>query len=78
MKGKMRFYYDEEADYLEIFAGEPRENYGEDVSKGVTLFKDEKTGEIIGIGVFNFRAKARDLKDIMVDLPFEVNFSMVG
>ncbi len=57
MKGKMNIYYDEEGDYLEIFVGKPRPNYGEEVSKGVTLFKDEKTEEVIGIGILSFKKK---------------------
>ena len=40
-KGNMRIYYDEEGDYLEIFIGGPKPNYGEDISAGVTVFKDE-------------------------------------
>jgi len=72
MKGKMNIYYDEEADYLEIFIGEPKENYGEEVGDGVTLFKNEKTNEVIGIGVLNFRERARDLKDIKLNLPVDI------
>jgi uncharacterized protein YuzE len=78
MKGKMNLYYDEKADYLEMFAGEPRPNYGEDVAKGVTIFKDEETGEVIGIGILSFRKRTKSLKDIEIDLPFEVNFSGIS
>jgi uncharacterized protein YuzE len=74
MKGPMRIYYDEEGDYLTIFVGEPKANYGEDISQDVTLFKDEKTDEIIGLGVLNFRERAKSLKDIEIELPFSVNF----
>ncbi len=75
MKGKMSFYYDEEADYLEIFIGDSRPNYGEEISDGITVFKDEDTDEIIGIGILGFRKRAKSLKDSNLDLPFEVNFS---
>ena len=71
-KGNMRIYYDEEGDYLEIFIGGPKPNYGEDISAGVTVFKDEETDEIIGVGILNFREKAKDLKDIELKLPFKI------
>lgn len=73
----MRIYYDDKADYLEIFAGKPRPNYGEDIDRGTTIFKDEETDEIIGIGIFSFKKRAQNLKDIELNLPFEVNFSLV-
>lgn len=53
MRGNMRIYYDEEEDYLTIFVGAPRPNYGEDIASGVTIFKDEDTDEIIGVGILN-------------------------
>ena len=68
----MRIYYDEDGDYLEIFIGGPMPNYGEDISPGVTVFKDEKTDEIIGVGILNFRKKSKDLKDIELKLPFKI------
>ncbi|MEK6860132.1 MAG: DUF2283 domain-containing protein [Nanoarchaeota archaeon] len=74
MKGQMSIYYDEEADYLEIFIGDPRPNYGEDVSNGVTLFKDEKTDEIVGIGILNFKKKTSSLNNLEIDLPIDINF----
>ena len=75
MKGKMSIYYDEEGDYLEIFIESNRPNYGEDIASGITIFKDEETDEVIGIGILNFRKKAKNLKEINLNLPFDVNFS---
>ena len=75
MQGEMRIYYDEEGDYLTIFVGDSRPNYGEDVSEGVTLFKDDETDEIIGLGVLDFKERTKALKDVELKLPFEVNFS---
>lgn len=72
MKGNMRIYYDEEGDYLEIFIGDSRPNYGEDIASGVTVFKDEETDEIIGVGILNFRKKSKSLKDIELHLPFKI------
>lgn len=72
MSGNMRIYYNEEGDYLDIFIGNPRPNYGEDIAPGVTVFKDEETEEVIGVGILNFRKKAKALKDIELKLPFKI------
>ena len=57
MKGQMRIYYDDKGDYLTIFVGESRPNYGEEISSGITVFKEEETDEVIGVGILNFRKK---------------------
>ncbi len=75
MKGKMNIYYDEEGDYLEIFIKKGASSYGEEVASGITIFRDEETDEVIGIGILNFRKKAKNLDEIELNLPFEINFS---
>ena len=75
MKGKMNIYYDEEGDYLEIFIENGNSRYGEDIGEDITLFKNEKTNEIIGIGILNFKKRTKSLNDIKLNLPFEINFS---
>lgn len=74
MEGQPRIYYDEEGDYLEIFVGDPVPNYGEDIEDNVTLFKDNKTGSVIGIGILDFRKRTKSLKDIELNLPFRISF----
>ncbi len=71
----MRIYYDEEGDYLDIFVGEPRPNYGEDTDDDVTVFKDEETDEIVGIGILNFKKRSKNLDEIKLNLPLKINFS---
>lgn len=75
MKGKMNIYYDEEGDYLEIFIEGSSQTYGEEIGDDVTLLKNEKTGDVIGVGVLNFKKRTKSLKDIKLDLPFNINFS---
>ncbi len=58
-------YYDEEADFLEVFIGEPSECYAEEVEKGVFIRKDKTTNEIKSIGIFSFRKRAQLLRDIL-------------
>ena len=75
MKGPMRVYYDEEGDFLEISIGKPTNCHAEEVKPGVFLRIDEKTEEVKSVGIMNFKKRAKDLKDIKLDLPVEVNFS---
>ena len=74
MNRKMKIYYDEEADYLEIFFGEPREDYGEDVSEDVVVFKYEDNNELYGIGIFNFKKRAKNLNEVLSKFPFVIRF----
>jgi len=71
MKGKLRVYYDEEGDYLEIRIGKPVSNYGEEINDDITLFKDEKTNEIVGIGILNFK-KRSNLQNLEIELPIDI------
>lgn len=71
----MRIYYDDEGDYLTIFVGDSKPNYGEDIDDDITVFKNQKSDEIIGIGILNFRERAKSLKNMELKLPFKVNFS---
>ena len=78
MNEGMKIYYDDELDYLTIFIGESRPNYGEDIEEGVTIFKDQETNEVIGIGIQEFKEKTKKLKDIELKLPFKLNFSSLN
>ena len=71
----MNIYYDEVADYLEIFIEDSKSNYGEDLEEGVTLFKNSKTDEVVGFGVIGFKKRAQDLSEIKINLPVDINFS---
>lgn len=77
MNGKMNISYDEEGDYLEIYIEGHRTTYGEDIGDDITVFKDEKTGDVVGIGILNFKKRARNLQEISPDLPFKVNFEAI-
>lgn len=74
----MRLYYDEEGDFLEISIDKPTKSYAEEVKPGIFLRFDEKTEEVRSVGIFNFKKRAKDLKDIKLELPIEVNFSAIG
>ena len=71
----MNIYYDEEGDYLEIFIEGHSPTYGEEVGDDITLLRSKTTDEVIGIGILNFKKRTKSLRDIKLNLPFEVNFS---
>ena len=75
MKGPLRIYYDEEADFLEVAAGAPTECYAEEVELGVFVRYDKKTRQAKSIGILNFKKRSKSIQDIIVNLPFEVSFS---
>jgi len=75
MEGKMNISYDEEGDYLEIFIENSSPTYGEEIGDDITLFKKESTDEVVGVGILNFKKRTEPLKNIKLNLPFEVNFS---
>jgi len=78
MKGPIDIFYDEEGDFLEItIIDPPRESYCEDVNEDVFLRKDEETGEVIGIGILNFKIHAKNLKEILASVPVKINFEAV-
>ena len=75
MKGKMAINYNEESDYLEIFIEGSSPTYGEEVGDDITLFRKEDTGEVIGVGILNFKKRTKSLNNIKLNLPFAINFS---
>jgi uncharacterized protein YuzE len=77
MKGKMSLCYDEEGDYLEIFIEGSSPTYGEEIGEDITLFRGEKTGEVVGVGILNFKKRTNTLNELKLNLPFEINFSSI-
>lgn len=75
MKGQMSIHYDGEGDYLEIFIEDAGQTCGEDIGEDITLFRSEKTGEVVGIGILNFKTRTKSFNDVKLNLPFNVNFS---
>jgi len=38
---------------------------------------DQETDEIIGIGIFNFKQNTKDLNDLKLKLPVDINLSAI-
>lgn len=77
MEGQINIYYDEEGDFLEISAGEPSKCYAEEVEPGVFIRFDKKTDEAKNIGILNFKKRAKNIVEIIPNLPLRVNFEKV-
>lgn len=77
MEGQLSIYYDDEGDFLEIMFGDPRSDYGDHISQDVVLFRDQDTDEIIGVGIFNFKKHTKDLEDLKLKLPVNINLSAI-
>lgn len=69
-------YYDEEADFLEVFFGSPAKCYAEEIKEGVFIRKDEKTHEVKSIGILSFKKRPEILKELLhrvnLKLPIKV------
>jgi len=76
MKGKLNLYYDEEGDFLEINIGKYKEGYFKNLGDGIFERIDKKTDQATGIAIMGFKKRTEKLKDIILKLPIEVNFSL--
>jgi len=70
MKEKLHVCYDEEGDVLEIRMGKPTIASFKDLGDDIFERVDEKSGEIKGFSIFNFKKRTENLKTIDVSLPF--------
>jgi len=71
-------YYDEEADFLEVFLGLPSDCLAEEAEPGIFIRKDEKTNEIKSVGIFSFKKRTQILKEILqkinIKIPLNISF----
>jgi uncharacterized protein YuzE len=76
MKNNLNICYDKEADFLELRIGKPTPSYYEDSGDDVFTRIDERTKEIKGFAIFNFKKRTKSLKKVEVSLPAEVKISI--
>ena len=74
-KDKLNVYYDEEGDFLELRIGKPAPSTYNNIGNDIFQRIDEKTGEIKGFAIFNFKRRTEKLKGIEVPLPVSVKLS---
>ncbi|MBS3150896.1 DUF2283 domain-containing protein [Candidatus Woesearchaeota archaeon] len=68
MKEELSVYYDKEGDFLEVRIGGPTIAYFKDLGKDIFERIDEKTGEVRGISIVNFKKRIESLEPIKVSL----------
>jgi len=71
----MTLHYDQESDYLEIFIEGSSPTYGQEVGEDITVFRNKDTGEVVGVGILNFKKRTKSFDNLKLDLPLNVNFS---
>ena len=75
MKKELSVYYDEKGDLLEIRIGKPTVGYFKDLGNDIFQRIDEKTGDIRGFSILNFKKRTEKLKPVEVFLPVNVQLS---
>ena len=75
MKNKLHIHYDEEADFFEFRVGKPTASVYEDIGDDIFKRIDEKSREVKGFAIFNFKKRTEKLKDVEVPLPVSIKLS---
>ena len=70
---KMRFFYDDEGDVLDISIGKPKKAKSEEIGNDVIVRKDKK-GKVVGFTILNFEKRSEKGKgfNIPVEAKFEI------
>ncbi len=68
--GKMKIWYDEEGDYLELGFGK-KKGYMKDI--GNDMWERIEEGRVVGISILNFKKRLKKGKS-EVSLPLELSF----
>ena len=71
-------YYDEEADFLELYFGEPSECHAEEIEEGIFVRRDKRTNEIKSIEIIAFKKRGslilpRILSQMNMKFPLKIN-----
>ena len=61
-----------EGDFLELRVGKPTPSIYNDIGNDIFQRLDEKTGEVKGFAIFNFKKRTEKVKDINISLPVEI------
>mgnify|MGYP000200457336 CR=1 FL=1 len=72
------WYYDEDADFLEVSFEEPAESgTTEEVQEGVFVTRDADTNRVVNVGILSFKKRPEVLKKVLLllgkKLPLEIN-----
>ena len=75
MDNKLEIIYDDEADVLEIFIGEPSDCYFNEIEDDLFEGREKGTERLVGFKIFSFK-KRKGLEGVKINLP--VNMRLEG
>ena len=72
------WYYDEDADFLEVSFEEPaKSGTTEEVQEGVFVTRDADTERVTNVGILSFKKRVKVLKEVLASLnkklPIEIS-----
>ena len=70
---KMRFFYDEEGDVLDISIGEPKKAISQEIGNDIVVRKSKK-GKVVGFTILNFEKRAEIERGF--NIPIEARFEI--
>jgi len=78
-ENKYEIHYDEDADFLEVFFGEPSSAIAEEIEPDIFIRRDEKTGEIKSLEIFSFKKRGagilkKILQKVNLNIPLSIGF----
>ena len=71
---KMRLFYDEEGDVLDISIGEPKKAKSQERGNDIIIRKDNK-GKVVGFTILNFEKRSEKEKGF--NIPVEAKFEII-
>lgn len=71
---KMKFFYDNEGDVLDISIGKPKKAKSEEIGNDIIIRKD-KRGKVVGFTILNFEKRSEKEKGF--NIPVEAKFEIV-
>ncbi len=71
MKNKIKIWYNEEADYLEILLKKCKDTYFDETEKDYAEIRETTTNNLIGFAIFNFTKRKNKFIDLTIPLPSE-------
>ena len=75
MNKNLNIHYDEEGDFLYLRIGEPTDCYYEDMGDDIFERRDEKTDEVKGFRILNFKKRAEKQKDNNIKILADIQVS---
>ncbi|MFH1234564.1 MAG: DUF2283 domain-containing protein [Candidatus Diapherotrites archaeon] len=79
MEEKMRFWWDEKGDVLDISFGKPKESTSREIGDDIIVRFDSKKKEITGFTILNFTKRFQNNKKAEeIDLPLTARICLVA